>query len=115
MKTVLESAYRAWSAASAFRVRRERYKNYTYGDQWCDMVTDRKGRRMREDRLLFESGGRPLTNNLIRQLVKTVVGRYRTQMAESGFYTSGGIADIARRNSLAELDSRMLEEFLISG
>ena len=115
MKTVLESAYRAWSAASAFRVRRERYKNYTYGDQWCDMVTDRKGRRMREDRLLFESGGRPLTHNLIRQLVKTVVGRDRTQMAESGFYTSGGIADIARRNSLAELDSRMLEEFLISG
>lgn len=115
MKTVLESAYAAWSAASTLRARRERYKNYTYGDQWCDIVTDRKGRRVREDRVLVESGGKPLTNNLIRQLVKTVVGRYRTQMAESGFYAAAEIADIARRNSLAELDSRMLEEFLISG
>ena len=115
MKTVLESAYAAWSEASSLRERRERYKSYTYGDQWCDLVSDRTGRRMREDRLLLESGAKPLTNNLIRQLVKTVVGRYRAQTAENGFYASKHIADIARRNSLAELDSRMLEEFLISG
>ena len=76
MKTVLESAYAAWSEASSLRERRERYKSYTYGDQWCDLVSDRTGRRMREDRLLLESGAKPLTNNLIRQLVKTVVGRY---------------------------------------
>lgn len=114
MKTVLDSAYAAWSGASLLRSRRERYKNYTYGDQWCDVVTDRKGRHVREDRLLYESGAKPLTNNLIRQLVKTVVGRYRAQTTENGFYT-GNISDIARRNSLAELDSRMLEEFLISG
>ncbi len=115
MKRILEAAYKAWSAASALRSRRERYKNYTYGAQWCDLVTDSNGRTVTEETLLLETGAKPLSNNLIRQLVKTVVGRYRTQAAEAGVYKSDDIAEIARRNALAELDSRMLEEFLISG
>ncbi len=114
-KSVLEAAYKAWNGAARLRSRRKRYKNYTYGDQWCDIVRDSHGRYMREDRMLEESGSKPLSNNLIRQLVKTVVGRYRTQAAEAGLYTGADVAPLARLNSLAELDSRLLEEFLISG
>ena len=54
----------------------------------------------------------PLTNNLLRQIVKTVVGRYRTDVATEE--RSGGLADIVSMNSLDELDARALEEFLIS-
>lgn len=97
------------------RQRRQRYKNYTYGDQWCDIVTDADGRYVREESVIEQSGAKPLKNNLIRQLVKTIVGRYRTQAAEAGLYRGDEIADMARRNALAELDSRLLEEFLISG
>lgn len=114
MNRILELAYKTWCAGAGLRSRRHRYKSYTYGDQWCDTVRDRHGRYMREDARIIESGSKPLTNNLIRQLVKTVVGRYRTQSAESGLY-SGEVAEPARRNGLAELDSRLLEEFLISG
>lgn len=115
MNPILEAAYKAWSAGAELRQRRRRYKNYTYGNQWCDIVTDSDGRRVVEKRLLEDSGAKPLTNNLIRQLVKTVVGRYRTQAAEAGLYQGAEIGELARRNSLAELDSRLLEEFLISG
>ncbi len=112
---ILEAAYKAWSSASGLRTRRERYKNYTYGNQWCDAVRDQSGRYMTEERLLEASGVKPLSNNLIRQLVKTVVGRYRTEAAETRLYSDKAVADLAGRNSLSELDSRLLEEFLISG
>lgn len=111
----MQEAYRAWSSAAALRARRDRYKRYTYGDQWSDTVSDQNGRLWREEDLIVASGRKPLKSNLIRQLVKTVVGRFRTICAEQGIYETDAIADIAARNSLAELDSRALEEFLISG
>ncbi len=110
-KEILKQAYRAWSSAGELRSRRNRYKRYTYGDQWSDMVTDGRGRVVAEGELLAASGKHPMINNLIRQLVKTVVGRYRSIVSEEGRYTD----PISVRNSLGELDSRLLEEFLISG
>ena len=85
-KEILKSAYRAWSAAGDLRRRRARYKRYTYGDQWSDLVRDSRGRLVTERDQLTASGKRPMINNLIRQLVKTIVGRYRTQAAEAGRY-----------------------------
>lgn len=110
-KEMLRKVYAAWSSGGAMRRRRERYKRYTYGDQWCDVVSDKSGRMMREDEMILRSGKKPLINNLIRQLVKAVVGRYRTRAAEEKLYEG----DFAKRNALGEVDSRMLEEFLISG
>ena len=91
---LLRRAYDAWLAAEPLRRRRERHKRYTYGDQWSDPDTDCNGRTVEERRRIIDSGKRPLTNNLIRQLVKTIVGRYRTAAAESGAYdTSEGSFD----------------------
>jgi hypothetical protein len=114
MNNVLYAAHQAWSNAADFRTRRERQKHYTYGDQWCDIVADHDDNLMREDALIRQSGRKPLTNNLIRQLIKTVVGRYRTMTAEAATY-SNAPDSYAYLNRLAELDSRALEEFLISG
>lgn len=110
---VLRAAYRAWCAAADLRSRRERYKRYTYGRQWDDLVTDGSGNTMTEGELARKSGKRPMTNNLIRQLVKSIVGRFRNNMADESL--SDDVARLAECNSLAELDSRLLEEFLISG
>lgn len=104
-------AYKAWNAGASWRARRERCKRFAYGDQWSDPVLTRSGRLVTEGASLSEGGRRPLTNNLIRQLIKSIVGRFRTLSSEDGFYKD----ELSRRNSLAELDSRMLEEFLISG
>ncbi len=110
----LAEAYRAWSGASAFRTARDRHKRYTYGDQWSDPVDDHSGRIVREGDLMHSRGHRVLTNNLIRQLVKAVVGRYRSMMADAAAYDLAP-GSLATRNSLPELDARMLEEFVISG
>lgn len=114
-KEIIRQAYEAWNSAADMRARRQRCKRYTYGDQWSDLVKDSKGRLRRESEIVAESGKIPLINNLIRQLVKTVVGRYRTMAAEDGVYELPSIGNLATENALAELDSRLLEEFLISG
>ncbi|MGM9872379.1 MAG: hypothetical protein ACI30X_02845 [Muribaculaceae bacterium] len=111
---LLKSAYDTWLAADTLRRRRLRYKRFTYGDQWSDIVADNAGGCCEERNLLIDSGRRPLTNNLIRQLVKTIVGRYRNSAAENNTY-SGDPGSIDARNHLAELDCRLLEEFVISG
>ena len=111
-KMLLKSACKAWSAAADFRARRLRYKKYTYGKQWCDAVPY-QGHYVEEWQLIEANGKKPLTNNLIRQIVKTVIGRFRAIAEENGLY-EGGDAFIAD-NALPELDSRLLEEFLISG
>ncbi|MDE5555842.1 MAG: hypothetical protein K2J10_11765 [Muribaculaceae bacterium] len=113
---LLTAARDAWLSASSLRSRRERYKRYTYGDQWSDIVTDESGRRVRESDQIEDSGRKPLINNMIRQIVKIVIGRYRSSSREEGIYR----VDSPRRsyitdNALLELDCRMLEEFLISG
>lgn len=113
---ILAAARDAWLAADNFRSRRERCKRYTYGDQWSDPEIDANGNAVTEFDNIVRSGKKPLTNNVIRQIVKVVVGRYRYNCATDGVYNSDSpskryIAD----NALSELDSRMLEEFLISG
>lgn len=104
----------AWMAGAEFRGRRRRHLNYTYGKQWCDPVSDPAGNIVEEGALIAASGKRPLTNNLIRQLVKTIVGRFREAARSEGLYATAAGSDDAR-NCLDELDARLLEEFVISG
>lgn len=78
---LLAEAHRAWERMRPLREKRERNKNFTYGNQWCDMMTDEHGRRVSEWQHLRDNGKDPLTNNLIRQLVKSVVGRFRSRLA----------------------------------
>ncbi|MDE6490779.1 MAG: hypothetical protein K2L49_06435, partial [Muribaculaceae bacterium] len=109
---LLAAAHRAYCADADLRRRRTRYKHFTYGRQWDDTVTDSDGTVLTEGELASRSGRVPLTNNLIRQLVKTIVGRFRQSLTETA---SQPQSETALRNQLDELDSRLLEEFLISG
>ena len=107
---LLAEAHRAWERMRPLREKRERNKNFTYGNQWCDMMTDEHGRRVSEWQHLRDNGKDPLTNNLIRQLVKSVVGRFRSRLA-----AEPAPAEPLHGNLVGELDSRLMEEFLISG
>lgn len=114
-REVLEAAHRAWMKMADVRSRRERYKNFTYGRQWSDTMLDEDGRCISEEELASRNGRTPLTNNLIRQLVKCVIGRYREQRRKSATPLGRGMAKVYGVNQLNELDCRTLEEFLISG
>jgi hypothetical protein len=107
---LLAEAHRAWERMRPLREKRERNKNYTYGNQWCDMMTDEHGQRVSEWQHLRDNGKDPLTNNLIRQLVKSVVGRFRSRLV-----AEPAPAEPLLGNLVGELDSRLMEEFLISG
>ncbi len=114
-QAILYNAYKAWCQAAQLRNRRLRNKRFTYGDQWSDTVQTTSGATLSEYELFLKSGTAPQTNNLIRQMVKTIVGRYRTEYINSSQPASKNVAMVHRDNQLDELDSRALEEFLISG
>lgn len=101
---LLKTCRDIWGQWATFRSNRRRYKRYTYGNQWSDLVRTPEGKWKTESEYLTDSGYKPYTNNLIRQLVKSIVGRYRMECADGD-----------SNRELRELDSRMLEEFLISG
>ena len=112
---ILHNAYKAWCQASRLRSKRLRNKRFTYGDQWSDIVSTTTGATLSEYELYLKGGTRPQTNNLIRQMVKTIVGRYRTEFINERISANKNVAGVHRDNQLDELDSRALEEFLISG
>ena len=88
---------------------------HTYGDQWSDLTQTSSGQTVSEYEKARMAGMRPQTNNLLRALVKSVVGRFRYNISQSGEPPSAQLLDVYRSNLLDELDSRALEEFLISG
>lgn len=94
-------AYKAWQLADTLRERRLRFKRYTFGDQWGDPVVTDSGFTVTEREKQLADGCRPATNNIIRQLVKTVVGCYRSTLDGD--------------NAMVEADARTFEEYLISG
>lgn len=112
--TLLHEALDHWNARSTFRTERIRNKNYTFGKQWGDMITV-NGCRMTEYDYIVSEGNIPLKNNLIRRIVRNVLGVFRRQLAEKMETWDDSLKTIAAANSLYELYSRTMEEFLISG
>lgn len=123
---VLFQAQLCWNGMAKFRRDRARNKRYNYGDQWQDLVTvDCK--TMTEEEYIKEQGNVPLKNNLIRRLVRNVLGVYRSQnkvpvcFARSrdeqqyGEALSVLLKYDMQLNKMVELLSRTMEEFLISG
>ena len=129
--SVLFEAQRYYNNMENFRKRRLRNKRYNYGDQWGDMIElhSKCGgvRRMTEDQYIREQGSEPLKNNLIRRLVKNVLGVYRSQSKEPTCNardkdeqkyseTMSIVLQCNRQlNRENEIDARTMEEFLISG
>ncbi|MCM1255176.1 MAG: hypothetical protein NC221_03545 [Duncaniella sp.] len=109
------AALEAWKALASFRSTRNRLKNYTYGRQWDDITQTPDGNITTEGDGLRLYGRRPQTNNLIRPLVKSVVGRFRYNISQEGDIDNDYLRGVYEQNQLDELDSRALEEFLISG
>lgn len=123
---ILFRAQRCWDSLDGFRKERERNKRYTYGDQWGDIV-EYEGKTMTEAEYILCQGNVPLTNNLIRRLVRSVMGAYRQQSKEPNCMardrTEQPLAEVMNTvlqynwqfNRMGELTGRTFEEFLISG
>lgn len=123
---VLMEAQFYWNQMEDFRKDRERNKRYTYGYQWDDKICV-DGKTMTEEEYIKSQGNVPLKNNLIRRLVKSVLGVYRSQMKEPtctardrdeqkmGETMSTILQCNMQLNRMSEVYARTMEELLISG
>lgn len=121
---VLAMAQTYWSNMDDFRRERERNKRYTYGDQWDDTITV-DGCRMTEGEYIRKKGNVPLKNNLIRRLVRNVIGVYRSQSKEPvcnardrdeqklGETMSTVLQYNMQLNRMNELYARTMEEYMV--
>jgi len=124
---ILERARECWRRGAEFRSRRERCKRFTYGDQWSDRLQDAFGNSVKEEEMMLSQGNMPLTNNLIRRLVRNVLGVFRNRWKApapvardpSEAAEAATIAKLLQYNMeinrMEEVYSRTMEEFLISG
>ena len=123
---VLMEAQHYWNQMDDFRHDRERSKRYTYGFQWDDIICV-DGKKMSEEDYIKAQGNVPLKNNLIRRLVRNVLGVYRSQLKEPtctardrdeqklGETMSTILQCNMQINRMNEVKARSMEEFLISG
>lgn len=123
---VLMEAQHYWNQMDDFRHDRERNKRYTYGSQWDDVICV-DGKKMTEEDYIKTQGNVPLKNNLIRRLVRNVLGVYRSQLKEPtctardrdeqklGETMSTILQCNMQLNRMNEVNARSMEEFLISG
>lgn len=127
MTMLLQQAARNWANMQDFRSRRIRAKRYCYGLQWDDTICV-DGQYIREEDYIRSQGNVPLKNNLIRRLVRSVLGVFRNQYeiptAQKLNLDPSDSRDMALYerlvknsdyNQLSELFARTMEEFLISG
>lgn len=123
---ILLEAQHCWDSLRTFRIERERAKNYTYGKQWDDSVIV-DGVKMTEEEYIIQQGSIPLKNNLIRRLVKTVLGVYQSQNKEPicnandrdeqklGEVMSAQLKCNWNINRMSTLLGRLFEDYIIGG
>lgn len=123
---LLARAQNSWNAMSQYRRDRDRCKRFTYGDQWSDIV-ESSGGLMSEEAEMRSHGRTPLKNNLIRRLVRNVLGVFRDRYAQPACIARDGSESLqamtmqkllrynAELNRMGEIYARTMEEFLISG
>lgn len=121
---VLFQAQSAYDGMSKYRKERWRNKRYTYGDQLGDQITV-DGKVVTEEQYIIEQGNVPLKNNLIRRLVRNVLGVYRGQSKEptctARDRNEQRIAEsmttllqyVRQINNMPEMEARSFEEYLI--
>lgn len=127
MDDIYTRAAGAWNALETFRADRQRCKRYVFGDQWNDMIKV-GDEEMPEREFIQMQGQNPLKNNILRRIVRNVVGVYRANFKYSESENDDIPGDeprlnditetrrvIFRKNKMEELAPRLLEEFLISG
>lgn len=125
-QAILLEAQSYYSAMYRFRQDRERNKRYHYGDQWGDIVCV-NGKKMTEEQYILSQGSIPLKTNLIRRLVRNVIGVYRSQATEptctardrdeqqQAETMSTVLQYNMQLNRMTEIYARSMEEYLISG
>lgn len=71
----------AWMGKDDIRRTRDRIKQYTYSDQWGDIINYRYG-KITERKYIQLKGNVPLQNNIMISILNSIVGLYSKQAGE---------------------------------
>lgn len=124
---LLDRFHRYYDSLQDFRKKRERCKNYYFGDQLSDIVPDPNGCGViTEEQYMIKQGITPMSLNIIRKAVKAVLGVYCQSNFEPlaiardrdeqklGEMMSVAMEYVYQYQNLPELNTRGCEEFLLS-
>ncbi len=123
---VFEDARACYDNLREFRESARRCHRYTYGNQWGDRINV-NGQWMSEEAYLREQGKVPLKNNMIRQLVKSVLGQFegnptrpvcvaRNRKDQTyGEMMTLACEGVYDTNHIDRLDSKTLEDYMVTG
>lgn len=130
-KEILEMVDTTWSAGAPFRRQTERSSRYYKGDQWKDKVVIKHRNGEKEvltEEEYIESQGKPaLKQNLIRPLVRNIIGQLRLSPYKSTVFArtadgqkaadmmTAALEGVHSMNNKNERDARLFETFLVSG
>lgn len=116
-----------WNSLQDFRERYQRNCKYHLGDQWSDKVEDDDGNLVTEETYIKEQGKIPLKQNIIRPLVKSLEGLFRSESGKSIVISrkpnsankekmlSNALQYALHVNNTREIDPRTFDIFLLSG
>jgi hypothetical protein len=116
-----------WESLRDFRTRYLRNCDYNRGRQLEKIILDRDGRRKTQREIVKEQGKTPVVINVIREMVRTVLGQYRQNPSRSVVYARSedektvgemmtlGLHSALDHNENRELDAQMMEMFLMGG
>ena len=128
---ILETVDTTWSAGAPFRRQTERSSRYYKGDQWKDkvVVRHRNGtvETFTEEEYIERQGKPALKQNLIRPLVRNIIGQLRLNPYKSTVFArnadgqkaadmmTAALEGVHSMNNKNERDARLFETYLVSG
>lgn len=116
-----------YDSMSEWRKERLRAKKFHRGDQWSDIIEDNNGNIQKEEDVLMNRGTLPIKQNMIRSMVKSLIGLYLQNPTQSiviarhrdkqkqAEVMSNALQYVDQINNSVILDSKALYEFAISG
>lgn len=125
---LLEQARRYYESMADFRKRRRRARDYNRGKQWNDPIYLPKTKEwITEAEHIRRQGKTPFVQNIIRQMMKNLLGQYRNSHTKAMVVTrskngddgaqmlTNAIHHVFDLNFSEEIDARAVEEFALSG
>ena len=119
--------YQYWMSLSDFRKRYNRCADYNRGRQLDKVIQNADGEWKTQKEIIREEGKTPVVINVIRDLVRTILGQYRLSPVRTEVKARGGDDKIVSEmltlalhsaldiNNITELDAQQLETFMLSG
>lgn len=123
----LEAGHMAWNALADEREARSRARDYYWGDQWRDTITDERGNEVTEEQYIKEQGRIPWRMNQIKPTVRNLKGQLRQNESDRQAFAVNrsdnqaaemmtvALRQVRRLNEMKALEADGFQEHIIGG